>query len=295
MADAEHPGAPPPEAGDEGDTQAPEPPAAGGDEGKSPSPAYGSEEDRSPSPASGGDEDKRARRLRECGEEELLRLVRAWAADLLPEEARQALRNPFCTLEVVEALAAQARLLAFYEVRRDLSLHPRTPETLAFRFLPGLYWRDLMLVGLDTRLRPSLRRAAEQHLLARLPEVALGERIALARRASAGVLLQLRHDPNPRVMAALLDNPRLTEGTLAPLLHSATTAPAILDVVMQDRRWGVRYGLRLAVARNPAARERTVLPLLPSLRKVDLRAVAADPKLGAGVRQRARLLLGEWG
>jgi hypothetical protein len=105
--------------------------------------------------------------------------------------------------------------------------------------------------------------------------------------------MQLRHDPNPRVMAALLDNPRLTEGTLAPLLHSATTAPAILEVVMQDRRWGVRYGLRLAVARNPAAREGTVLPLLPSLRKADLRAVAADPKLSAGVRQRARLLLGE--
>lgn len=238
-------------------------------------------------------EGERARRLRECGEEDLVRLVRAWAADLLPEEARRALRNPFCTLEVVEVLAAQPRLLAFYEVRRDLALHLRTPETTALRFLPGLYWRDLMLVGLDTRLRPSLRRAAEQHLLARLPEVALGERIALARRASAGILMQLRHDPNPRVLSALLDNPRLTEGTLAPLLHSATTSPAILDVVIHDRRWGMRYGLRLAVARNPAARVETVLPLLPGLRKADLRAVAADARVNAAVRQRARLLLGE--
>jgi len=238
-------------------------------------------------------EGSRARQLRDCGAEELVRLVRAWSADLGPEEARQALRNPFCCLEVVEVVAAQARLLAFYEVRRDLALHPRTPETTVLRFLPGLYWRDLMLLGLDTRLRPSLRRAAEQHLLSRLPEVALGERIALARRASAGILVQLRHDPNPRVMAALLDNPRLTEGTLAPLVHSATTSPAILDAVILDRRWGLRYGLRLAVARNPAARVETVLPLLPTLRKADLRAVAGDPKLSPSVRQRARLLLGE--
>jgi hypothetical protein len=237
----------------------------------------------------------RARALRDASAEELARLLREALPDLDPDEARQALRNPYCTLEAVELIAGQARLLSFYEVRRDLALHPRAPDTLAFRLLPGLYWRDLMLAGLDTRLRPTVRRAAEQHLLARLSEVALGERIALARRASAGVLSQLRHDPNPRVMAALLDNPRLTEGLLAPLLHSGSTAPAILEVVIQDRRWGNRYGLRLAVARNPNAPTETALRLLPGLRKADLRAVAADPKLGAALRQRARLLLGEAG
>lgn len=234
-----------------------------------------------------------ARRLREAGAEDLVRLLRERLADLGPDEARQAMRNPFCSPEVVESLAGERRLLSFYEVRRDLALHLRTPETLALRFLPGLYWRDLMLVGLDSRLRPSLRRAAEQQLLARLSEVALGEKIALARRASPGILVQLRHDPNPRVLAALLDNPRLTEGLLAPLAHSSSTPAAILDVIIHDRRWGVRYGLRLAVVRNPSAALETALRLLPGLRKADLRAVAADAKLGAQVRQRARLLLGE--
>jgi hypothetical protein len=249
-------------------------------------------EESEPAPAADG---TLGRRLREAGADDLARLLRDGLTTLGPDEARQAMRNPFFTAELAEDLVGERRLLHFYEVRRDLAQHLRTPEALALRLIVGLYWRDLMVIGLDARLRPTLRRSADQHLLARLSEVALGEKIALARRASAAVLLHLRHDPSPRVVAALLDNPRLTEGTLAPLAHSGSTPPAVLDVIVQDRRWGVRYGLRLAIARNPSASTETALRLLPGLRKADLRAVAADAKLGGAVRQRARLLLGEGG
>jgi hypothetical protein len=232
------------------------------------------------------------RRLREAGTEELLALVAEHAARLEPPAARQALRNPYCTAEVVDLLAAQPRLLSFLEVRRELALHPRTPEVLALRLLPTLFWRDLMAVAGDTRLRPTLRRATETHLLARLAEMAVGEKVTLARRASPGVLAQLRHDPSPRVIAALLDNPRLTEGVLVPVLQSATTPPAVLDLVAGDRRWGVRYPLRMALARNPRTPLETTLRILPTLRKPDLHAVAADPRVPEPARHRARLLLG---
>src|SRR6476646_6687451 len=85
-----------------------------------------------------------ARRLREAGSEELTALVREHANELDPEAVRQALRNPHCTAEATEEIAAQGRLLSFYGVRRDLTMHPRTPEIVALRFVPGLYWRDLM-------------------------------------------------------------------------------------------------------------------------------------------------------
>lgn len=232
------------------------------------------------------------RRLREAGTEELLALVAEHATRLEPPAARQALRNPYCTAEVVDLLAAQPRLLSFLEVRRELALHPRTPEVMALRLLPTLFWRDLMAVAGDARLRPTLRRAAETHLLARLQEMAVGEKVTLARWASPGVLAQLRHDPNPRVVAALLDNPRLTEGVLVPVLQSATTPPAVLDLIAGDRRWGVRYPLRLALARNPRTPLETTLHILPTLRKTDLKAVAADPRVPEPARHRARLLLG---
>jgi hypothetical protein len=234
-------------------------------------------------------------RLREAGSEELLALLRARAGELTAPAVRHALRNPYCTAEAVEAVAAEQRLLSFYEVRRDLAFHPRTPETLAARFVPTLWWRDLMALALDTRLRPALRRTAEVHLGARLPEMAVGEKVALARRASSGILSQLRHDPSPQVIAALLDNPRLTEGLLVPLLHGGSTPPAILELIANDRRWGVRYPLRLALVRNPATPLKVSWRLLEALRKADLRPVAADPRIPEPVRRRARVLLGDPG
>src|SRR5947199_10415463 len=139
-------------------------------------------------------------RLSEAGSEELLALLRAHSGELTAPAVRHALRNPYCTAEAIEAIAGKQRLLSFYEVRRDLALHPRTPETLAARFVPTLWWRDLVALALDTRLRPALRRTAEVHLNARLPEMAVGEKVALARRASPGILSQLRHDPSLRVI-----------------------------------------------------------------------------------------------
>jgi hypothetical protein len=230
-------------------------------------------------------------RLSEAGPEELLALVRAHAGELTAPAVRHALRNPYCTAEAIAAIAGEQRLLSFYEVRRDLALHPQTPETLAARFVPTLWWRDLMALALDTRLRPALRRTAEIHLNARLPEMAVGEKVTLARRAGPGILSQLRHDPSPQVMVALLDNPRLTEGMLAPVLHRASTPPAILELVANDRRWGVRYALRLALVRNPATPLKISWRLLESLRKADLRPVAADGRIPEPVRRRARVLL----
>jgi len=232
-------------------------------------------------------------RLREAGGEQLLALIREHAAHLNVPEALQALRNAHCSAEAVELLAGQARLLAFYELRRALALHPRSPEPLALRFVPGLFWRDLMALGLDTRVRPRMRRAADQRLAGRLPELALGEKVALGRRCGAAILSLLRHDPNPRVVAAVLDNPRLTEDLLAPLVHAPATPPAVLALVAADRRWGVRPAVQSALARHPATPLPTALRLLPLLAKSELRAVAHDPRLPQPVLLRARLLLGE--
>ena len=92
------------------------------------------------------------------------------------------------------------------------------------------------------------------------------------------------------MIAALLDNPRLTEGQLAPVAHRAATLPAVLELIAADRRWGVRYPLRVALARNPATLA-TAWRLLAALRKSQTKAVAADPRLAEALRRRARVLL----
>jgi len=231
-------------------------------------------------------------RLREAGEAELVELVRARAEELNPGAARQVLKNPFAGLEVIELLLKQRRLLSSQEVRRELVAHPATPEVRALNLLPGLFWRDLLKLGADVRTKPRVRRAADLRLAEKLSTMSVGERIAIARQAGQGTLTRLRHDPHPRVIGALLENPRLTEGLLGPLLSSDTANPQVLERVAEDRRWGIRYGVKVILARNPRTPVTTNLGILSGLKKRDLNAVANDWRINAVVRRRANLLLG---
>jgi hypothetical protein len=232
-------------------------------------------------------------RLREAGAEELRQLVMGLAGELDVPAARIVLHNPHAGEEVVRLLADQKRLLAFYELRRDLAMHSRCPQPLALSLVSGLYWRDLVAAGLDVRMRPVVRRAADQRLVERLPGLSVGEKIAIARNASRPVVQGLRNDPSPGVIAALLDNPRLTEGDLVPLLASETVRPHVVEVVLVHRKWGSRYPIRLTALRNPQTPLVLGLRFLPLLKKPDLRGVAGDARLQPALRRRAQVLLGE--
>ena len=147
-----------------------------------------------------------------------------------------------------------------------------------------------MRLGLDMRLHPIVRRAAESRLVERLPVLAVGEKMAIARSAPPGVLSALRNDPTPRVVAALLENPRLTEGLLLPLVASEGALPSVLAVVAGNPKWSVRYPVRLALCQNARTPLDRVLILLPLLKRGDLCSVAANPHLRLPVRRRAQLL-----
>lgn len=231
--------------------------------------------------------------LRQAGGEELLALLRARGGDVGPAEALQALANPHLGAAGVELLAERRDLLATYEVKRGIALHPKAPEVLARRLLISLFWNDLLAASSDMTLRPTVRRAADLRLGERLPGLSLGEKVNIARRAGLGLIQTLRQQPQPKVIAALLENPRLTEGSLLPMLSRETTPAPVLETVANDRRWGVRYPVRAALARNPSTPVQAALRTLPHLRKTDLQTVSRDLRIAAPVRRRARLLLGE--
>lgn len=230
--------------------------------------------------------------LREAESAELERLVREHLEELDVPAVRQILRNPFVTTEVAETIVGESRLIGFYEIRRDLAGHPKTPRVNALRFVSTLYWRDLVKLAREIRTPPPVRRAAELQLISRLPGLGAGEKRSIARQGGPGVIAQLRRDPDPLVIEALLENPRMTEGSLLPMVSSDTTKPEILTVVARDKRWGIRYPVRLAVCKNPRTPAVTSLPLLPMLKKRDLAAVAKDRRIPFVVRKRAELLLG---
>ncbi len=232
-------------------------------------------------------------RLREVDGPELERLVERHLEELELPMVRQVLRNPFVTSKVTEILLADARLMAYQEVRRELAGHPKTPKARALRLIATLYWRDILHLARDNRTPPSIRRAAEMQLLSRLAGLSSGEKRSIARLCGPGVIVQLRNDPEPMVIKALLENPRLTEGSLLPMLSREMARPEILSLVANSNRWGTRYPVRVAICKNPRTPATSSLPLLPMLKKKDLAAVARDRRLPAVVTRRAEVLLGE--
>lgn len=231
-----------------------------------------------------------ARLLREGNETELQELLADRIGEIEPAAARHLFRNPFLTGALIERLLGSRTLLTSYEVRSAAARHPRTPQLLTLRFIPGLYWADLVRIGLDMRLTPVVRRAAEMRLTERIPMLAVGEKVAIARSASPGVLAALRNDPTPRVIAALLENPRLSEGMLIPLLASESAASAVLAVIASSPKWSVRYPVRLALCQNSRTPLDKALMLLTRLKRSDLESVASDLRLKLPLRRKAQLL-----
>ena len=209
-------------------------------------------------------------------------------------EVRQLLLNPFATADVLEALAANRRLMAERTLRAAVTGHHRTPPSVALRFVSSLFWRELLEISVDVRVSAAVRRAAENYLVQRLTRLTVGEKLALARRATGRVARELSVDPSLRILDALLENPRITDQELMPLLTSSRSKPRALEKVATNERWGARYEVRLALCRNSQSPSRNVVGLLPTLQREDLEGVAEKEELAWVVRHRAREILDEW-
>lgn len=233
-----------------------------------------------------------AARLRDSGEKELVELLEAELHDLDSDVVRAALRNPYASKRVIDLVLSERRLLASHEVQKALAEHPRTPESRVLNLVPALYWKDLMELSGDPRIRPRVRLAADRRLIERLPRLGTGERVAIARRAGPAVTARLLFDAEARVIQALLENSRLTELLLAPAINSDVVRPETLALIASDRKWRRRYSVRSGIARNPRTPVATALDLLASLQKTDLRDVWSDRRIALEVRRKAGLLLG---
>jgi hypothetical protein len=173
------------------------------------------------------------------------------------------------------------------EIRKRLVLHPRTPTNLTQRLIGDLYWMDLAEVSEDSRLHRVVRQRAEQRLAARLEELALGERIALARRAGRGLIARLLASEESRVLQSLLGNPKFIEMD-AVQLATIDSAPAeVLGGLFEHPRWGRAYAVQLALAGNPRTPIATALRVVPNLKRQDLQRLIRDDKVPRIVRMGA--------
>jgi hypothetical protein len=199
---------------------------------------------------------------------------------------RRAVPAPFLELVATTApWSERPRVLA------RVVLSPRASRGLSLRLLSQLSWRDLADVAATPRVPAAVRLRADSLLQETLRDLRLGDRITLARLATASVLAALLLDKEPRVLEAALLNPRLREQDLVTALRRDDVPRALLEACTSSPRWSSNYAVRLALVLQPRTPQPVALLQISSLVPRDLRRVAGTSELRPLVRAAAKAVL----
>jgi hypothetical protein len=211
--------------------------------------------------------------------------------NLTPRELLLLLRNRQAPAELLRTIADHRNWTRNQEVRRALVLHPRSPLAVARRFVPHLFWKELAEVVRAPHVHPVARRQAEKRLIAQVEELAEGERVALSRIASRGIIGALIDGAGTRELRALLGNPRLIEADAVRIASRDSSTPEALALLSDHERWGRRRQVRLALIENPNTPVPSALRMLRGLSKLDLERLRLGETVPRVVQVAAERLL----
>lgn len=210
---------------------------------------------------------------------------------LLPSHLLLVLKNPAIAGPLIGRISQQKAWMKPYEMKAAVVLHPKTPRAVAMNLVSFLWWRDLVRVADRAVLPPPLRRAAERILSVRLQELAVGEKITLARIASRGLIAALRAEEDPKIIRALLSNPRLVEEDALTIACSGRTPGPVLRVLAEDPRFAPRPAVLKAIARHAETPPAIALHIVHALSTRDLKDLAHGARAPGLVKVAAQRLL----
>lgn len=211
-------------------------------------------------------------------------------------EAFQDLEDPMLLAVLTDILKsardgeARCRMVA-----QELALSPELITDMPYERIQRLYElardtglrevRALFMSGRSTRgLPPS--HTENDHL-----QMPLGLRRQAARGQDRQLLDRLVRDRNHRVIALLLDNPRIVERDVIRIAASRPTTELILRTVAEHRKWSSRYRVRKTLACNPYTPTPIAMNLLKTLMVQDLRFIKSAGVLSDTLLAEAERLL----
>ena len=218
--------------------------------------------------------------------EDLDTLTRAASDRGLTEElALTLLQRRDLPAPVVEALGKNVAVSRLRTVRWSLITHQRAPRHISLPLLRHLYPFELMKLAVVPQLAADLKRGAEEALIAKSASLSSGERLALAKQGSNALAAALLLDPEQRIMAAALQNPRLTEeGVVRALVHPESPAH-LAPAVCHDAKWRVRHEVRIAALRCEFTPLAYAIDFASKLSPVQLKDVLAQSKLNDQIKE----------
>jgi len=212
-------------------------------------------------------------------------------SELVDEQVAVALLRRAVPAAFLELVASSSPWSERPRVLARVVLNPRAPRGLVLRLVSQLQWRDLADVAASPWVPAAARQRAEALILDGLRDMRLGDRVTLARLATAKVLAALLGDDEARVVDAALLNPRLREEDVVTALRRDDAPATLIRVAAESSRWSSSYAVHLELVLQP----RTPLPIallqISSLVPRDLRRIAEAAELRPLVRAAARSVL----
>ena len=193
----------------------------------------------------------------------------------------------------IERLAKNGSVIKGRKVKIALICHPRTPRHVSLPMIRHLYTFDLMNVALAAVTPADIKRVADEALVTRVPTISSGERLTLARRASAAVAAALLNDKELRVMKTALDNSRLTESAIVRAVNTRTTTEALIQAVCHHPKWSLRHEVQIALLRNEKTPLASALYFAQSLPASQFREVLRQSRLPAATKAHLLAELGK--
>jgi len=232
---------------------------------------------------------KRLHRSLTAGSEELFQLI----LDPAPEVLRALLKNPALGEEHLLALlkrrdlpedlpktiSLKEREQPSHRLKLALVKNPATPGPVTLALLPHLHLFELVDICFMPGVTPDQKVAAERAIIQRLPNLELGNKLTLARRATAEVVGTILREGDSRVTAVCLSSPRLKEVSVLQLLNSAAANAEVISMIARHPRWQNRPNLRMAILRNLRTPDIWFTLFLPKLRRPDLNTLLASKRL----------------
>ncbi|MGD9343033.1 MAG: hypothetical protein PVJ25_03305 [Desulfuromonadales bacterium] len=157
--------------------------------------------------------------------------------------------------------------------------NPNTPGQIVLALLPHLHLFELVDLCMIPGVTPDQKFAAERAILQRLPTTELGNKMTLARRATATVVGEILKEGDVKLVEICLNSPRLREVAILQFINGSRSSAETISIIARHPKWKLRPNLRLAILKNRRTPSIWFTLFLPQMRTPDVRNLLISRRL----------------
>ena len=238
--------------------------------------------------------DDKVKLARTAASEELWNLVRDPSQDVImnavlnmnlnEDMAVFIARKKNTTPEVLGMLATDIRFKGCYKLKLAICNNPKTPLKITLSLLKFLRIFDMGDITKNRNIPINIRQKIEYSIVEKITALPSGVKVAMAKRSSIFIIIQLLEKGDKNVICSCLESPLLTEDHLCTLITKPKTKPLLIKTIAEHPKWSLRYRIRYALARNYNTPMTYAIKFISALKTADLRELYSDTSLPSSTR-----------